>query len=317
MIDFEVNQNNFILDGKVLPFGETLLDFLSVDIRVIQNSYPFGVIPNFNHKDYDEYIEEIVADLRAIHPYFALFNSQFRRWYNISAFTEKDKLSMEEIFHSCLQRNLDYVAETQNTIKKALAYALTTDDKLTPAMRLLVYINVSEEMRDDISPDLEIRCNGEIDEDLETEKEFKDFILKNNLKFSEFLSFNSIQQLCTYELIKLINLDLNIKSCKFCGNFFIPKSRSDTEYCDRIKTGEIKSCMEIGPMRMYQDRTKTSPVYAVYNKAYKRNNSRVRSKMITQSQFLAWSDQAREKRDLALAGKMSFDEFEQWCNSSR
>lgn len=54
-----------------------------------------------------------------------------------------------------------------------------------------------------------------------------------------------------------------------------------------------------------------------YNKAYKRNNSRVRSKKITQSEFFKWSDDTRKKRDLALSGKISLKEFEKWCESSR
>ena len=38
---------------------------------------------------------------------------------------------------------------------------------------------------------------------------------------------------------------------------------------------------------------------------------------ITQTEFLEWSDEARDKRDMCIAGKMDKDYFFEWVNKDR
>lgn len=235
-------------------------------------------------------------------------------YHTISALS-KEGLSGEDIFYGSLEGSFRRLQKEQAEIKKVLQFILTPDESSTMQNRVFYYLACfgadnglefsSPEYR--MSPSEEIPCGIEI----------KQLVYSKNIRLVEDYSFRDILQIALFELVKMCGLDLNIKVCKFCGNFFIPKSRSDTEYCDRIKTGEQKTCIEIGPMRMYQDKTKDSPIFIVYNRAYKRMNARVRSKKLTQMEFLQWSDTAREKRDLALEGKLSETEFIKWCDISR
>ena len=318
MLNIEITPQNFVIKNKVFPFGETLLDFISIDMLSFKDYYATGFIKNFNMDDFEEYIFDFLNDFSKLHPYFELMYDIFRRGYTFASITAKTDADYENAFYTVLQSQFNYFTKTKNEINKALDYCLSSDDALTAPMRLFVYMyEIYEgEPLENLAPESENVFPDDLPEDVSI-AELSAYVLENNLTLKEYFKFYSIEQICVYELIKMINLEMNIKKCKFCGSYFIPKSRSDAEYCDRIKTDETKSCAEIGPMRMYQYKTKDSPVYAIYNKAYKRNNSRVRSKKITQSEFLAWSDIAREKRDLTLDGKIQIDEFEKWCNSSR
>jgi hypothetical protein len=70
-------------------------------------------------------------------------------------------------------------------------------------------------------------------------------------------------------------------------------------------------------MRRYEKKVAENPVWEVYKKAYRRFNSRTRTKKMTQTEFLRWSEQAAEKRDECLAGKLSFEEFAAWLEQGR
>ena len=318
MLNLEITPYNFVLNNKVFPFGETLLDFVSIDMLSYKDAYAPGSIKNFDMDKSEEYILDFVNEFCKLHPYFELMYDLIKRGYVIACLGSKTESDFENALYSVLQNQFKYFTNTKNEINKALDYCLSSNDNLTAPMRLFVYMSEIYEgiPIENLSPQIETVFPDDLPEDLSI-AELSAYVLENNLTLKEYFIFQSVEQICIYELIKIINLEMNIKKCKFCGGYFIPKSRSDAEYCDRVKTGETKSCAEIGPMRMYQYKTKDSPVYAVYNKAYKRNNSRVRSKKITQSEFLAWSDIAREKRDLTLVGKIQLGEFEKWCNSSR
>jgi len=54
-----------------------------------------------------------------------------------------------------------------------------------------------------------------------------------------------------------------------------------------------KTCQDIGAMVRMQNKIRNDPIFMEYNKAYKRNNSRVRMGKMSQPDFLEWSDEAR------------------------
>lgn len=54
-----------------------------------------------------------------------------------------------------------------------------------------------------------------------------------------------------------------------------------------------------------------------YKRSYKAHNARIRYGLMTREQFNNWSREAREKRDLCVAGKLSLDEFIAWLDRDR
>lgn len=152
---------------------------------------------------------------------------------------------------------------------------------------------------------------------IQTTSEMAEYITGNNIDVVEMYDIDCIDTLIRFELLKTIDANLLIKKCKYCGHYFIPKGRIDAEYCDRVAKGETKPCNIIGSMKHYQSRIADNPIHEAYNKAYKRNNSRVRNKHMKQSEFLSWSEAARTKRNECYTGKLSLEEFTKWLDEEK
>ena len=100
--------------------------------------------------------------------------------------------------------------------------------------------------------------------------------------------------------------------------YFILDGRCDIAYCPRpLAHQPEKTCQDVGALNKYMDKVHAVPIRTEFHKAYKRNHSRVRVGSITQTEFLEWSDEARDKRDQCIAGEMDKDEFMEWTNQDR
>jgi hypothetical protein len=139
-------------------------------------------------------------------------------------------------------------------------------------------------------------------------------ISPKNLEVVEMYEINNMDDLIRFELLKMVSSGVLVKKCANCGQYFVPVGRIDTAYCNRVyKNSENqRTCAEIGSMLKYKNKIKDDPVYTAYNKVYKRNNSRVRNKIMSQSDFLSWSEEARRLRDDCYAGKISLDDYKAW-----
>jgi len=128
---------------------------------------------------------------------------------------------------------------------------------------------------------------------------------------------SSIDDLFRFEFIKMIENDIFIKKCKNCERFFMPRRRVDAEYCDRIWGDGPRKCSEIGATLRYEKKVSENPILEAHKKAYRRFNSRARTKKMTQHQFMAWAEEATKKRDACLAGDLPFDEYIAWLEQGR
>ena len=147
---------------------------------------------------------------------------------------------------------------------------------------------------------------------------FADKLKKQKPQIAEMTVLPTGWALMRFELMKMISLGAHIKKCANCGRYFILDGRSDIEYCSRPLADQPgKTCQDVGALNKYMDKVHTDPIRKEFHKAYKRNHSRVRVGAITQTEFLEWSDEAREKRDQCIEGKMSKDAFMEWVNSDR
>ena len=136
-------------------------------------------------------------------------------------------------------------------------------------------------------------------------------------KVEQLYRIENIEELFRFEFIKMVEHEIFIKKCKNCERFFIPMRRVDAEYCNRIWGDTQRRCNEIGAAIQYEKRVAENPILEAHKKAYRRFNSRTRTKKMTQSEFMAWSDEAARKRDDCLAGRLSFDEFVAWLEQGR
>jgi hypothetical protein len=150
--------------------------------------------------------------------------------------------------------------------------------------------------------------NGEaVPEDISAED-----ISESNLEVVEMYEIDGIDDLIRFELLKMVSSGVLVKRCENCGYYFVPTGRIDTVYCNRVYKDSDRTCAEIGSIKKYKDKVKDDPVYTAYNKAYKRNNSRVRNRKMTQGEFYEWAEEARRLRDECYAGRLSLEEFRVW-----
>ena len=162
-----------------------------------------------------------------------------------------------------------------------------------------------------------------ISEDIPTDGDFSieelaDKLKKQKPQIAEMTVLPNGWALMRFELMKMISLDVPIRKCANCGRYFILDGRRDIEYCSRPLADQPgKTCQDVGALNKYMDKVHADPIRKEFHKAYKRNHSRVRVGAITQTEFLEWSDKAREKRDQCIAGVLSKDEFMAWVNNDR
>ncbi|MEG1942835.1 MAG: DUF6076 domain-containing protein [Angelakisella sp.] len=143
------------------------------------------------------------------------------------------------------------------------------------------------------------------------------FLSRDDVKICGVTYVNTLGDLIRYELIQVIQKGLPLKKCKYCGQYFSPRGRSDIEYCPRVKPKENKPCDQIGAMKLYQAEKGEDVTHAAYLKAYRRMNAKARTKRITQTEFYAWSEEARIKREECKKKLLSFDEYQSWLNEDK
>lgn len=122
---------------------------------------------------------------------------------------------------------------------------------------------------------------------------------------------NTPDDLIALEMFRTVNDELPVKKCRCCGELFVPSGRSDSEYCSRISLGEDKRCAQIGAMKTFKDKYAENPIYTEYNRAYKRNHSRLRNGKLYEEEFKDWSLAARHARDEFIEAGKTVGEFKE------
>ena len=128
--------------------------------------------------------------------------------------------------------------------------------------------------------------------------------------------FRSIKSYFQFLLIIYLNSNPNVAHCLFCRQYFIPKTRKTTLYCDRVlKNG--KTCKEVAPALKHKIAVDTDPVLKAFErtkqKMYKRyertaDSLNKLSKGISIEEYWNWNDAATEARDKYLRGELTEEE---------
>ena len=140
-------------------------------------------------------------------------------------------------------------------------------------------------------------------------------ILRGNVGLNETYVLNSLRDYLQFELIKFVLSDLPLLQCQNCGRIFIPRGRPDVKYCDKVAEGETLPCDAIGALRVYKNKTADDPIFKAFNRAYKRMNSRIKYKTLSQQEFYEWSEKARAMREKCISGELSLEEFNKWLGN--
>ena len=119
-----------------------------------------------------------------------------------------------------------------------------------------------------------------------------------------------------YSLRSCVERGVTVRRCKNCGRWFPQTGRVSAEYCERpVKYGEQR-CREIGAFRQWTKKQTDDPIFKAYRKEYKKRFAWIKAGRVTDEQFYAWSEKAREEKKKCDREIISLEEFQQWLRDS-
>ena len=127
---------------------------------------------------------------------------------------------------------------------------------------------------------------------------------------------SSMFDMLNYEFGRMLESDIKIRKCKNCGKYFVLKGNYNTDYCDRLVEGSVRTCQAIGAEKVYKEKIATEESWKLYNKYYKRYYARIKVGTIKEKDFKRWQSEAIFKRDDCLAGTLSTEEYQEWLEGS-
>lgn len=118
------------------------------------------------------------------------------------------------------------------------------------------------------------------------------------------------------ELIEMMRRHQNIKVCKNCGRFFIPR-RSNVDYCTRVFSSDGKTCADVGYTKTFEKTIKKDELLQAYTRAYKAHYARMtkprkKATNMSREEFEAWYKEAKEGLELARQGKLDPEAYKVW-----
>lgn len=130
--------------------------------------------------------------------------------------------------------------------------------------------------------------------------------------FTEVLYPNTVRDLVDYTLRECIRREQKMRVCKNCGRYFALTGRVSAEYCSRVIDEKGHTCKDVGAVQQWTRSRADDRVFKAYRREYKRRFAWIKAGRITQEEFYAWSEAARQKKMACDAGELSLEEFEAW-----
>ena len=107
---------------------------------------------------------------------------------------------------------------------------------------------------------------------------------------------NTVADMISYSLQTCVERSITVRRCKNCGRYFAQTGRVSAEYCDRTPLDGQSSCRTMGAFQQWTLKQADDPVFKVYRQEYKRRFAWIKAGRISDSEFYAWSEQAREQK---------------------
>ena len=127
---------------------------------------------------------------------------------------------------------------------------------------------------------------------------------------------NSVADMISFSLQACVERNITVRRCKNCGRYFAQTGRVSAEYCDRPPLDGQSSCRAMGAFQQWTLKQADDPVFKVYRREYKRRFAWIKAGRISDSEFYAWSEQAREQKKKCNEGIITAEEFQRWLKES-
>ena len=127
---------------------------------------------------------------------------------------------------------------------------------------------------------------------------------------------NTVADMISFSLQTCVECNITVRRCKNCGRYFAQTGRVSAEYCDRPPLDGQTSCRAMGAFQQWTLKQADDPVFKVYRREYKRRFAWIKAGRISDSEFYAWSEQARAQKKKCDEGIITAEEFGRWRKES-
>ena len=126
----------------------------------------------------------------------------------------------------------------------------------------------------------------------------------------------SILDMIDYSLRSCVERGITVRRCKNCGRYFPQTGRVSAEYCERPVPRGQQTCREAGAFQQWTKKQSEDPVFKAYRKEYKKRFAWIKAGRISDTDFYAWSEQAREMKKKCDRDVITLEEYEKWLKNS-
>lgn len=127
----------------------------------------------------------------------------------------------------------------------------------------------------------------------------------------------SIPDMIDYSLRSCVERDITVRRCKNCGRWFPQMVRVSAEYCERPVSEGEQVCREVGAFQKWTKKQSDDPVFKIYRREYKKRFAWIKAGRISDDDFYAWSEKAREEKKKCENSSITLEEFRQWLAESK
>lgn len=128
---------------------------------------------------------------------------------------------------------------------------------------------------------------------------------------------SSLKEMLRLEFTQLLEENVQVRQCRRCRKYFLVKGNYPSLYCTRTAEGSTQTCQQLAAASAFHSKLKDNDgdnAWGVYSKYYKRYYARIKRGALTATEFKQWQEDAAEKRDDCLDGKMTLDEYKNWLD---
>ena len=126
----------------------------------------------------------------------------------------------------------------------------------------------------------------------------------------------SIPDMIDYSLRSCVERGITVRRCKNCGRYFPQTGRVSAEYCERPVPKGQQTCREAGAFQQWTKKQSEDPVFKAYRKEYKKRFAWIKAGRISDTDFYAWSEQAREMKKKCGRDVITLEEYVEWLKNS-
>ena len=126
----------------------------------------------------------------------------------------------------------------------------------------------------------------------------------------------SIPDMIDYSLRSCVERGITVRRCKNCGRYFPQTGRVSAEYCERPVAEGQQTCREAGAFQQWTKKQSDDPVFKAYRKEYKKRFAWIKAGRISDTDFYAWSEQAREMKKKCDRDVITLEEYVEWLKNS-